>query len=531
MALPRRGPWLPGVGPLAECEPQPWSRSDKLALAGLCLLVLGALPFLVHPWYDAINDASMYISLARSLLAGDGYTYLGQPHIIRPPGFSLLIAPVIAWAGVDFHVLNAFVSLIGALGVVLLFVFQRPRLGWGLALLTAVAVWLNPGYQRLGNSIMADVPGTTLLLAVLLLDRWAARSPSWRRDLALGLAVGVSAYVRSLLILLVPAIAVSRILLALGERRPWRRTASILAIRLVPFACAAVLVVLPWKVRDAVVAPAPPADQTRLYSYGTAMWHVDPGDPDSPTVGASEILSRAPLRARQIAHVLGSRLAGRTRGKRDPEERLTSAENAVAVALVACTLVVLVRRRAPAELFATGSLVVMLVYFGFADRLLLPVYVVALPAGVEVLRDGLRRASSGGTATAVTAAALLLLIALDLQPRQGWQAIEAEHRELQARAHALAAQLEPGTRLGAGLGFHYMVLLDRPVYSLLPAMNRLPGPPGAEQMIGKYQLDAVLVSPERLREASLPSYLESRYGPPVPVGSALLWRLTPPGSR
>jgi hypothetical protein len=42
----------------------------------------------VHPWYDATNDGSMYIATARALLAGEGYSYLGSPFLIRPPGFS-----------------------------------------------------------------------------------------------------------------------------------------------------------------------------------------------------------------------------------------------------------------------------------------------------------------------------------------------------------------------------------------------------------------------------------------------------------
>src|SRR5678816_4448181 len=84
--------------------------------AGLLALVLAlSLPFTVHPWYDPTNDGSMYIATARALLAGQGYSYLGVPFLIRPPGFSCLLAPVLAVRGTDFYALNLLVSACGAL--------------------------------------------------------------------------------------------------------------------------------------------------------------------------------------------------------------------------------------------------------------------------------------------------------------------------------------------------------------------------------------------------------------------------------
>ena len=97
-----------------------------LPLAGTSALViliagtLASLPYRVHPYFDATVDASTYIVTARNLLAGEGYTYLGEPFILRPPGFSFLLLPVLALAGTDFFVLNFCVSLCGALAVVLL---------------------------------------------------------------------------------------------------------------------------------------------------------------------------------------------------------------------------------------------------------------------------------------------------------------------------------------------------------------------------------------------------------------------------
>src|SRR5262245_20700705 len=165
-------------------------RARIAAVAALALVLLGSLPFTVHPWYDPTNDGSMYIGTARALLAGQGYSYLGVPFLIRPPGFTCLIAPILAWRGTDFHALNLFVSALGALGV-LLFHFQlRARLGLLLATLVPLVLWFNAGYQALCNQVMSDVPGWTLLLSCLLLAARVRRRPTVASMLGLGLAIG-----------------------------------------------------------------------------------------------------------------------------------------------------------------------------------------------------------------------------------------------------------------------------------------------------------------------------------------------------
>ena len=76
----------------------------------LAFLLVASLFWLVHPWYEATdetNDASIYLLTAKALAAGEGYSYLGAPFTIRPPGFSALIAPWIAARGfVRFEVVT-----------------------------------------------------------------------------------------------------------------------------------------------------------------------------------------------------------------------------------------------------------------------------------------------------------------------------------------------------------------------------------------------------------------------------------------
>ena len=64
-----------------------------------------------------------------SALSGSEVRYLGLPFVVRPPGFPLLLTPVLAVFGTDFSVLNAAVSLLGLIGIGLLYAFYRPWLG------------------------------------------------------------------------------------------------------------------------------------------------------------------------------------------------------------------------------------------------------------------------------------------------------------------------------------------------------------------------------------------------------------------
>ena len=127
------------MGPDTSAAP-PASAAERVARWLAAAALAASLAYTVHPWFQSQADASLYVATARAIAAGEGYSYLGEPFVLRPPGLSLLMAPVIAARGVDFYALNLWVSSFGAAGVVLLALFSRPRLGTPLALATAGVV-------------------------------------------------------------------------------------------------------------------------------------------------------------------------------------------------------------------------------------------------------------------------------------------------------------------------------------------------------------------------------------------------------
>ena len=499
-----------------------WDPRSRVLLAVLALVMLASLPLLVQPFYevsDETNDASMYILSAQALVRGEGYAYLGQPFIARPPGLSLLIAPIVARRGLDFAAMHLVVSLCGIAGALLLFVWVRPRVGPAVAAALALCLWLNPGYQHFSNQVMSDVPGAALVLAILVAERRAARRPSVRRELCLGVLIGLATYVRTACVLLLPAILAAR---AFANVRAGESRGSWLAFlrqRAAVPSLACVLVMLPWSVRNALVAPPPPTDQNFIYSYWTGIFHADAGDPGSPARPLAELAAIFPERARAIVELLGARLEGRGPGW------LTWTLGLWVIASVAFLLA---RRARSSEILFCLVGVVLVTYFGFRVRLGLPMYVVGLAAWAEVHVALGARFFGAVRARAAVTAALLALTALDFQPRASRAEIEQGFERERAQARAFAEAVPPGARLGARVGWHYALLLDRPVWSLRFAIDRSPkrNVAAMEGVIDKYALDTVLIGPSKIEGFYLP-YLTTTYGDGERVGEGWVFRVRP----
>ncbi|MEY4947964.1 MAG: hypothetical protein RL698_175 [Pseudomonadota bacterium] len=449
----------------------------------LAALVLGAtlsLPWTVQRHWDAKPDAATYLIAARSLARGEGYRVMGDPFALRPPGWSAVLAPVVASRGLDFAALNLLGGAFGILAVALLFLLLRPRLGAPLACAVAAVVWVAPRFQQLCNQVLSDVPGFAAALAALLAIRWSAERASPRRDLLTGLAIGASAWLRTANLLLVPALALSRLLAPVPL--PARSTAARrLAPALLPCAVA-IAVYLPWALRaDAPVAHG----QESLQSYATALLRSDPLDPGSPLVGPGEALGRVARNVANYAALLGAAPDG-----------LSPTVPAALLALAAALawLVVLLRRREAPEWFAGLTAALVAAYYVAQARLALVPAVFALAATAETLRRLARRLLSRGAADGVVALALLAAIFAMHRGGAGFSRAQSGARaaDLERVAEHLRATGFAGERLGGDFGTVYALLLDRPVEGLQFACNRL-GAEAAREQVERAGLDRLVL--------------------------------------
>jgi len=513
----------------------------------LLVVMLVSLVGLVRPDYEAdieTNDASMYLLSAQALLRGEGYAYLGQPFTIRPPGMSVLFAPILASRGLDFGALNLLVSLFGVAGALILYFRALPVAGAWAAAGCALCLWFNPGYQHFCNQAMSDVPGIVFMLGALLLDRWARARPSWRRDACVGVLIGLGTYVRTILVLALVAMVLARILDHFRQRRrqpgvnaAWPR---FVRERLLALVVAAVAVAGPWSVRNALVANESAVDQNFIASYGTGLSRADPGDPGSEARPLSDILATIPVRAQQVAQTLGARFEGRGAG--GPTTWI------LAPLVLAAVILVLVRRSEPAAILFLLVLGVLLVYFGFRARLVLPLFVIGLVACAEVSVRWLTPRIGAGRASAAFGAAVIGLAVLDFQTGGYRTTIGPRHEQRVEQAAAQNAVLGPDARVGARIGWHHSLYLGRPVWSLRFAIDRArraagrrsDGDPGEaatpagnaveaqalQELVAKYRLDAILVGTEPGEAALLPLY-RSLYGPGERAGAGWIFRTRP----
>jgi len=502
--------------------PSTWSRLTTIAFVLFVLGMLASLPLLVHPYFEAgddTNDAAMYIACARSLLAGEGYAYLGQPFTIRPPGFSVLIAPVIAWRGVDFLTLNVFVSLSGVLACALLFLWARPRLGTTLAFAVAGALWLNPTFQTFSNRVMSDVPGAACLFACLLLARRAEKRRSIGADVLLGLAIAASTYLRSISVLLIPAIVTARVFHR-WKSDGWVGFGDFARRRLVLVVLVPVLALLPWSLRNRALAPEPPVDQNYIVSYSTAMWHVDGGDPSSPRRPLSQFIERVPRRVEQTLALLGSGLGSPTPGP---------APVTLGIVALLSIVITLYRRRSAAAFFALGVCPVLLLYFGFKPRLVFPLFLIALPATADTAAWILARWIGTRLARCTLALGFATLAIVSLDVRSGHARIEPVHRLYRATCADFETNLAADAVVASPIGWHYAVYLDRPVFSLFFAVRRAGHDmQAAERIIDKYGINTVILAPRVPADRAMLPYFQDRYGANMKRnGESFVFRVRP----
>ena len=473
-------------------------KPERLALLALIAVASLSLLLFVDPYFQSMWDAVLYALTSRSLLAGDGYAVFGEPFTLRPPGFTLLLVPVMALFGTDnWLALNLFTSFLGIVAIALLFVYLRPRLGTTLTFALCLGLWISPQYQSLCQVTLSDTAGLAALIGCLLLDRRARATGNWTWDLGLAFAIGAAVYLRTVCLLLVPAIVLSRLVAGWRARERSDRSSGLL--RLAAIVAIPLALQLPWSLWKSAHPSVYPTQQWGIYSYSVAQWHVDPTDPESRRLGKLEVLSRAPVRVEQCLTALGSRLP-----KYDPpgpllvpEAKAQRAANkkpgglVIGVLGVLCLLGIGLRRWDAGDIFALGNLAVLSIYFDYDERIVLPSYIFVLASTLQVAQGLLRRRLSEGRAAAVVAAAFMVVALADAFPRYDRGFVERRNRVHEQVADYLEETYSDDVSIGASLGHRLAVFLDRPIHFFDVAVASR-GREGFWRLVARHEIQVVV---------------------------------------
>jgi hypothetical protein len=164
-------------------------------------------------------------------------------------------------------------------------------------------------------------------------------------------------------------------------------------------------------------------------------------------------------------------------------------------------------------------LFVIAIYFSFRPRLVLPVYLLMLPAACEAVLWSLRKFGARVATPATWAVAALVAVpqVLDFEPGKN----EAGLRRAQVSRMRLLAYVEdtlpPGAPIAAPLGWHLGADADRPVYNLQIVSQRLGLEPALE-LIPRHGIVAVVANQRNKTGIRFAAVLRERYGPGRRVG-------------
>ena len=158
------------------------SKFEGFAKKGAFLAVLFfALLSLIALDHDlkVEEDSGVYISLAKSLSVGHGYRDIyyaeNPPHTKYPPVFSLLLAPLISFLGLNFLAMKLLVVVMGILALYVIYVFHRAVADSLITSLVVIFTATSHGIVFYSQSIMTEIP--YLLLSLLALF-WLLRCSS-----------------------------------------------------------------------------------------------------------------------------------------------------------------------------------------------------------------------------------------------------------------------------------------------------------------------------------------------------------------
>lgn len=391
------------------------------ALAVALWLAPGRGTWIIDP------DAAAYVGLARSLAAGDGYTFAGVPHAKFPPGFPAWLSIAVAATGSPdcYGAMRDLVALAGLVSVLLCFLVGRrlfalsPWASFLLAFAFGTSIYL---LQYSVSFLRSETLFTAVLFGALLAgDAWRQRG-GFGRAAGSGLLAGASLMVRSAGVAALVAIAVARLV----SIRPFRIERSPRA--LLECALYAAIALLPSFAFSAYIRGIDPQHRTSS-SYGDellAAYALDltkDVDVDMPRIGlfSGEMADRVRGNLGVLALSLGKFLVNDNKGANLATDSQTGAMHAGGLALlIALALGLAVAWRRSLVMIGIAVPAYLLLYliwpFNQQQRFYLPIapiLLVLMMAGARpLLRLALAAAARPAGRLALAAGAVAVAVAL-----------------------------------------------------------------------------------------------------------------------
>ncbi len=392
--------------------------------AALALFCLATVTLLADTDWHHYADSATYLRTAQSLAAGEGYTYQGEAYSLRPPGLAWLLSFVVDRPFDPRDCLDVnLVIQVSAVAMLLCLCLALRRLhGTPSALLVTLMFACNPITLGGFNSVFSEFPHLALFFGgawLLLPDRETGTSVSFGRGLLGALLLGASLWFRPVALAVLPCL----FLLKHGKGRLRHGLGHGLLV---------LVLVLPWMLHArAVMADAPrPATQRVAFSNLNGMFHEDARDPDSPRLSADAWLERLQRNLSDVTAGLDYAFLGGdkvwARVQEADRRQVRTAETRPAAMILAglmacCMLFSCIKRGSLLDGYMLLYTVIILLWFTFVHRMLLPVLPLAMSSVVFTIEYLVARCVRLAEQPRTLATALGLLALTALWPLHvGW---------------------------------------------------------------------------------------------------------------
>ncbi len=151
-----------------------WGRRKKLCIS--LLLATGVILsiLLFDPKLGTGGDNALYIILARALSSGQGFSNIHQancpPHTLVPPGYPLLLVPLVAIFPESFIPLKL-LSVAFFIGSILLtYLLLKNYVGYLAAFIVSLFMAIAPFLLDLSHTILSELPCLFFILLSFFLE-------------------------------------------------------------------------------------------------------------------------------------------------------------------------------------------------------------------------------------------------------------------------------------------------------------------------------------------------------------------------
>ena len=237
--------------------PRDWPRIERRELIWLALIVVAALAVRVIwvlamrvPLPDSLppmptGDPWNYNILAQRIAGGEGYVNAdGDPTAFWPVGYPAFLALVYLLFGYSHTAVGVAQSVVGAISVAATYALARQFLSGRASLIAAGLTAFIPSHIiGFTPNLLSEVLYTASVLLALIAATRFMRGPTWLNAAAFGFLVGVSVYVKTVLLLFPFAVA---LLIAIRGGAGMRKAVGLSAVS----AAVMLLTLTPWTVRN-----------------------------------------------------------------------------------------------------------------------------------------------------------------------------------------------------------------------------------------------------------------------------------------